>query len=95
MSTVAVLDIGKTNVKLSIATREGAILETVSVANNPVPGPPYVHPDIEGIEGWFFDELRKLARHHQIGAIVATCHLSTTMAWSCRWSTTTRRLRKR
>ena len=74
MSTVAVLDIGKTNVKLTVATREGVILETVSTANSPVPGPPYIHPDIEGIEGWFFDQLRVLARRHGVGAVVATCH---------------------
>ena len=40
MSNVAVLDIGKTNVKLSAATRDGAILETVSTANVTRDGPP-------------------------------------------------------
>jgi sugar (pentulose or hexulose) kinase len=74
MDHVAVLDIGKTNVKLSVATGEGAIVETVSTANDPLPGPPYLHPDAEGIEGWFLDQLRSLAHRHRIRAVVATTH---------------------
>ena len=35
MSAVAVLDVGKTNVKLTAASREGELLETVSLANAP------------------------------------------------------------
>jgi len=57
MSNVAVLDIGKTNVKLSAATRDGALLETVSTANVTRDGPPYRHPDLAGIEDWLFREL--------------------------------------
>src|SRR5689334_2917984 len=74
MSFVAVLDIGKTNVKLSAASEDGAILETVSTANNTIPGPPYLHPDAEGMEGWFLDQLGQLARRHPIGSVVATSH---------------------
>jgi sugar (pentulose or hexulose) kinase len=74
MGHVAVLDIGKTNVKLSIATVEGAIVETVSTANAPLPGPPYLHPDAEELEDWFLDQLRSLARRHRVRAVVATAH---------------------
>src|SRR4051812_3319786 len=74
MAHVAVLDIGKTNVKASIATVEGAIVETVSTANAALPGPPYLHPDTDGLEGWFLDQLRSLARRHRIRAVVATAH---------------------
>jgi sugar (pentulose or hexulose) kinase len=74
MSNVAVLDIGKTNIKLSAATRDGAILETVSTANVTLAGPPYRHPDLAGIEDWLFRELPPLARRHSIGAFVACGH---------------------
>ena len=52
MSRVAVLDIGKTNVKLSAADRDGTILETLSTPNRVHPGPPYRHHDVEGLEAW-------------------------------------------
>src|SRR5688500_19055988 len=74
MSNVAVLDIGKTNIKLSAATRDGAILETVSTANVTRDGPLYRHPDLAGIEDWLFRELPLLARRHFIGAFVACGH---------------------
>ncbi len=74
MSGVAVLDVGKTNVKLSAASRDGAILETVSTANDTRPGPPYRHPDLAGLEEWLFGALAALARRHAIGAFVACGH---------------------
>ncbi|HWT30979.1 MAG TPA: carbohydrate kinase [Propylenella sp.] len=74
MSNVAVLDIGKTNVKLSAATPDGAILETVSTANVTLDGPPYRHPDLAGIEDWLFQGLPRIARRHAIGAFVACGH---------------------
>ena len=74
MSAVAVLDVGKTNVKLTAASREGELLETVTLANAPAAGPPYLHIDAARIEAWLFAELPALARRHGIGAIVATGH---------------------
>ena len=74
MTNVAVLDIGKTNVKLSAVSRGGAILETLSTASGSLPGPLYRHLDLAGTEDWLFEQLPLLARRHPIGAIVATCH---------------------
>lgn len=74
MSTVAVLDVGKTNVKLTAASREGDLLETVTLANAPAAGPPYLHIDAARIEAWLFAELPGLARRHDVAAIVATGH---------------------
>jgi len=74
VSAVAVLDIGKTNIKLSAASPDGAILETVSTANVIRPGPPYRHPDLAGLERWVLSEIRHLGRRHGIGAVVTTCH---------------------
>ena len=74
MSVVAVLDVGKTNVKLTVASRDGELLETVTLAKPPADGPPYLHIDTDRIEAWLFAELAALARRHSIGAIVATGH---------------------
>ncbi|MCB1495624.1 MAG: carbohydrate kinase [Bauldia sp.] len=74
MTTVAVLDVGKTNVKLTAASRDGKLLETVSLANGPGAPPPYLHVDTRRIDAWLLDELPALVRRHDIGAIVATGH---------------------
>jgi len=72
MDHIAVLDIGKTNIELSIALSDGTIVETVSSANDPLPSPPYQHPDADGIEGWFLDQLRHLTHRYRVTAAVAT-----------------------
>jgi len=74
IDVVAVLDVGKTNVKLTAATREGTLLETVSLVNGPAAGPPYLHVDTDRIEAWLLDALPALARRYAIGAIVTTGH---------------------
>jgi sugar/nucleoside kinase (ribokinase family) len=43
-ATVAVLDVGKTNVKLSAVTPGGHVAETLSVENRSLPGPPLAAP---------------------------------------------------
>ncbi len=74
MSIVAVFDIGKTNVKLSAATDDGRILETLSTPNIVKDGPPYRHHDLDGLEDWLIDSLRELGRRHDIGAIITCAH---------------------
>lgn len=71
---VAVLDVGKTNVKLSIASPAGEIIEAISTPNTAVAGPPYRHHDLKGIEAWLVDGLRRLAKRHAVGAIVTCAH---------------------
>ncbi len=72
--SVAVLDVGKSNVKLSVATEAGVILETLATPNPSRPGPPYRHHDLAGLEAWVLDALAQLARRHDIGAIVPCGH---------------------
>ena len=74
MSVVAVLDVGKTNVKLSIAQADGTLVETIAVENPTRPGPPYRHHDLAAIETWLLDGLRLLGRRHAIDAIVPCAH---------------------
>jgi sugar (pentulose or hexulose) kinase len=71
--TVAVLDIGKTNVKLALFD-DGRLLWEKSAPNRILPSPPYPHEDVEGAWDFFLDALREAARTHEISAIVPTAH---------------------
>lgn len=71
--TVAVLDIGKTNVKLALFD-DGRLLREKSAPNRVLPGPPYPHEDVESAWTFFLDALREAARTHQVSAIVPTAH---------------------
>lgn len=72
--TIAVLDVGKTNVKLNAVTADGVVLETVSIANPVLPGPPWSHHDLGAIGEWAFSGLSQLARHHPLSTFVASGH---------------------
>ena len=74
MSAVAVLDIGKTNVKLSVTDADGTVRETLTTPNTVRPGPPYRHHDVIALEAWAIEALADLARRHAIGAIVPIGH---------------------
>jgi len=74
MSHVAVLDVGKTNVKLNAVSAEGTVLETLSTPNEVRPGPPYRRHDVVALEDWAIGALRDLGGRHDIGAIVACGH---------------------
>ncbi len=74
MTAIAVLDIGKTNVKLSATDADGTVLETLSTPNAVRPGPPYRHHDVTALEHWTIAALADLARRHDIGAIVPVGH---------------------
>ncbi|NLS16625.1 carbohydrate kinase [Rhizobium sp. P40RR-XXII] len=74
MSIVAVFDIGKTNVKLSAATDDGHVLETLSTPNRVKEAPPYRHHDLDELESWLIDNLAALGKRHDIGAIVTCAH---------------------
>jgi sugar (pentulose or hexulose) kinase len=71
---VAVLDIGKTNVKLEVFDAERALLWERSTANRTLPGPPYPHADAEAIWAFLIGALRDANDAHPIGVIVPTTH---------------------
>jgi len=56
-ASVAVLDVGKTNVKLSAVTPGGEVAETVSVGNPVLPGPPWRHHDLRELNAWVLESL--------------------------------------
>lgn len=72
--TIAVLDIGKTNVKVVLLDESGRTLATRSRPNVSRPGPPYPHFDAEGIERWAIEALARLPDRHAIEAIVPVAH---------------------
>ncbi len=72
--TIAVLDIGKTNVKVVLLDEAGHTLAMRSRANVSLPGPPYPHFDAAGIEQWAIEALASLPDRVQIEAIVPVAH---------------------
>ena len=71
---VAVLDIGKTNLKLLLIEGGSGILAQRSVPNRALPGPPWLHVDLLAIERWLLGSLRELAGTAPLEAFVATGH---------------------
>lgn len=71
--TVAVLDIGKTNLKL-LAITDGRVAGQRTAPNRSLPGPPYPHHDLAATEAWLIGALRELAAEQGIAAVVATSH---------------------
>lgn len=70
----AVLDIGKTNVKVATFSSDGALLWERVTPNRVVPGPPYPHADVENIWDFLLKALADANKADEIGAIVATTH---------------------
>ena len=71
---VAVLDLGKTNIKVLVASAGGDPIETLAFPNAPDASGPYLAIDLARVETLFLDALTELARRHQIRAIVSTTH---------------------
>jgi sugar (pentulose or hexulose) kinase len=72
--TTVVLDIGKTNLKLLLLGADGRVAAQRSRPNRPLPGPPWLHPDLDGIEAWLLASLDELARGGAAEAFVAAGH---------------------
>lgn len=72
--TVAVLDVGKSNVKLSACTAEGHVLETLTLPNRVLPGPPWRHHDLAAQNAFVLDGLAALSRRHPLQHFVASGH---------------------
>jgi sugar (pentulose or hexulose) kinase len=70
----AVLDIGKTNVKVATFAGDGSLLWERTTPNRVVPGPPYPHADVEAIWDFLIAALTEANRANEIATIVATTH---------------------
>jgi sugar (pentulose or hexulose) kinase len=80
---IAVLDIGKTNLKLLVASEDGWPLETQTIPNAANTAGPYLAYDLARLEEWFLDALAMVSQRHAIGAVIATAH--GVRRRSCRW----------
>lgn len=72
-----VLDIGKTNAKLTLVDADGRVLAERRRPNAVLAGPPYPHHDTEGIWNWLLDTSRALAQLARVTAIVPVTHGAT------------------
>lgn len=73
----AVLDIGKTNVKLQLVDNRGRLCESYSRKNTVITKEPYPHADISGIWQWLMETLAAYAQVDDIRALVVTTHGAT------------------
>ncbi len=72
---VAVLDVGKTNAKLSVVdVEQGRETWSVRRPNNLVQGPAGRELDVVAIESWFIESLRAAPDKERIGVIVPIAH---------------------
>lgn len=72
--SVAVFDIGKTNIKLSLLTSEGHIIDSRSIENRRVKGEHYDVIDLKHAESFLFNGLCEFAAVHTITDIISTTH---------------------
>lgn len=69
-----VLDIGKTNLKLSLVGSDGAVLAERRAANPPGGTAPYRHFDVDAIWRWMLEAIGGLPDKERIEAIVPATH---------------------
>jgi sugar (pentulose or hexulose) kinase len=74
---VAVLDIGKTNVKVATFDSDGAIVWERAIPNRVAPGPPYPHADVDTIWRFLLAALAEANKVQPLATIVATAHACT------------------
>lgn len=72
--SIAVLDVGKSNVKLSACDIDGHVVETLSVPNPVLPGPPWRHHDLRALNAWVLAGLAALGSRHPLAHFVASGH---------------------
>ncbi|MGO4379605.1 FGGY-family carbohydrate kinase [Pseudoduganella sp. RAF19] len=77
MTATVVLDIGKTNAKLTLIAADGTQLAEQRRPNSILRDGPYPHHDTEGLWTWMLDVLRGFAQQASIGAIVPVTHGAT------------------
>jgi sugar (pentulose or hexulose) kinase len=71
---VAILDVGKTNTKLTLWSGRGELLARRERRNATVPGAAYQELDAAGIEAWLVESLRACVALARIRAIVPVAH---------------------
>lgn len=73
----AVIDIGKTNVKLHILDDAGIPVTHYSRRNTPVAAHPYPHADVESIWAWLIECFIQFPKTNEISGLIVTTHGAT------------------
>ncbi|MFC3115074.1 FGGY-family carbohydrate kinase [Cellvibrio fontiphilus] len=73
----AVLDIGKTNVKLQLVDAEGRLSHSYSRKNTPLESGLYPHADVDAIWQWLLETLASYPAAAEITALIVTTHGAT------------------
>lgn len=68
------LDVGKTNVDLWVASSDGTLLENRSIQNRVLDGPSWRHHDLTGTAEWLVKTLSDLCKTHPIQKLVPVGH---------------------
>lgn len=71
---IAVLDIGKTNKKVIIFSRDLEIIDEIKQGFDEVERDGVLCEDVEAIKNWFIENLKTAASKHKISAISVTTH---------------------
>lgn len=71
---IAVLDIGKTHLKLCAMTPDGQMLEVVQTPNRVLSAPPWPHHDLSHLTDWVARNLSDLDRRHDLACLVPVGH---------------------
>ena len=78
MSVIAVMDIGKTNAKLScVDAQNGALMNSVSTQTRTQNTDPYPHLDTASMWNWYLHVLKDLQTKSDIETIVVSAHGAT------------------
>lgn len=72
--SVVVLDMGKTNIKLSVVSADGVVHEAVSRPNRVKSGHLWQHHDLSELSAWIFENLAAVAQRHPISSVVSSGH---------------------
>ncbi|MES0863325.1 FGGY family carbohydrate kinase [Ruegeria sp. SCPT10] len=71
---IAVIDVGKTNIELWVANKDGTLLESRSTSNSVLDGQTWRYHDLEGNSIWLITTLAELCKRHPIRTIVPVGH---------------------
>ncbi|WP_119329053.1 FGGY-family carbohydrate kinase [Cysteiniphilum halobium] len=77
MQNCAILDIGKTHIKLAVLNERYETLVSAQCNNITVMSAPYPHVDIDGIWNWFIAQLTEISDQYAISAINIATHGAT------------------
>ncbi len=72
--SIAVLDVGKTNLKFVVFDDDGILLFERQMPNASLEGPPYPHVDVEKIWNFLGASLREATRNFKIKTLIPTTH---------------------